>query len=254
MGNTVILTCAFTDTSLVRDHKEEGYMEVKEVVDLSQELYDGMPNITNHPVMFGSLLSFEFSRSLSEGKVEASAKQIVMPEHCGTHLDAPLHFDPSGTSAEKLPLSRLVLPGHLLDFRHKGQPGDLLTVADFEEAEEKTGRRVGPGTAVIAWTGCDDDFGRPNFMMERPGVPVESARWLVERGVTLFCTDLIGIDDPEAWEWPSHDTWLKNDVPMVQQLRNLEQLEGKEFLFIALPLKMRESTGSPVRAVALVTA
>jgi arylformamidase len=233
--------------------EERRTMEVKEVVDLSQELYDGMPNITSHPVSFGELLSFEFSRTLSEGKVEATAKQILMPEHCGTHLDAPRHFHEPGTPADKIPLDRLVLPGHLLDFTHKGNPGDLLTVADFEEAEEKSGRRVGPGTAVIAWTGCDDQWDKPNFMMERAGVPEESARWIVDRGVTLFCTDLIGIDDPAAWEWPSHKVWLTSGVPMVQQLRNLDQLQGKEFLFVALPLKMREATGSPVRAVALVT-
>jgi kynurenine formamidase len=32
-----------------------------------------------------------------------------------------------------------------------------------------------------------------------------------------------------------------------------DQLVGKSFLFVALPLKMRNGTGSPVRAVALVT-
>ena len=40
---------------------------------------------------------------------------------------------------------------------------------------------------------------------------------------------------------------------MVQQLYNLDKLADKEFLFISLPLKMREGTASPVRPVAPVT-
>jgi kynurenine formamidase len=39
---------------------------------------------------------------------------------------------------------------------------------------------------------------------------------------------------------------------MVQQLCNLGALQGKNFYFVALPLKIREATGCPVRAVALV--
>ena len=60
------------------------------------------------------------------------------------------------------------------------------------------------------------------------------------------------MDDPAEWWWPTHEIWLKAGIPMVQQLCNLDRLEGKDFLFCALPLKMRAGTGSPVRAAALV--
>jgi arylformamidase len=39
---------------------------------------------------------------------------------------------------------------------------------------------------------------------------------------------------------------------MVQQLCNLDKLAGKEVLFVCLPLKMRDGTGCPVRATAIV--
>ena len=60
------------------------------------------------------------------------------------------------------------------------------------------------------------------------------------------------MDDPSEWWWPTHTIWLKNDIYMVQQLCNLDKLAGKEFLFVCLPLKMRDGTASPVRPVALV--
>ena len=34
-------------------------------------------------------------------------------------------------------------------------------------------------------------------------------------------------------------------------LRNLDRLVGKKFLFVALPIKIRDGSGCPVRAVAL---
>jgi len=38
---------------------------------------------------------------------------------------------------------------------------------------------------------------------------------------------------------------------MVQQLKNLDKLVGKQFLFVALPIKIRAGSGCPIRAVAL---
>ena len=60
------------------------------------------------------------------------------------------------------------------------------------------------------------------------------------------------MDDPSEWWWPTHAIWLRNGVCMVQQLCSLDRLVGKEFLFVCLPLKMRDGTGCPVRPVALI--
>ena len=127
-----------------------------------------------------------------------------------------------------------------------------ITIADLEAAEEKSGQKIGSGTATICWTGVDKDWQKPGFIMERPFVPTDTAQWLVDRDITIFATDLIGMDDPHQWWWPTHEIWLKKGICMVQQLCNLDKLAGKEFLFVCLPLKMRGGTASPVRPVALV--
>ena len=224
-----------------------------EIVDLSHELYEGMPNIGGNPVSFGPLYTYEFTEELSQGRLSMQGLQLLVPEHCATHLDAPRHFDREGPSTADLPLDRLVLPGHLLDFTHK-RPGEPITVADLEAAETTSGQRIEGGSAIVAWTGADKVWGTPGFATERPFVPTESAQWLVDRGISLFATDLIGMDDPAEWWWPTHAIWLRNGVPMVQQLRNLDRLAGRDFLFVALPLKVRDGTGCPVRAVAFLGA
>jgi arylformamidase len=96
-------------------------------------------------------------------------------------------------------------------------------------------------------------WGQPNFTRERPFVPDETVEWLATRHIGLFATDLIQVDDPDAWWYPTHTSLARNGIPMVQQLCSLERLEGTEFVFLVVPLKLRGGTASPVRPIALVT-
>ena len=57
---------------------------------------------------------------------------------------------------------------------------------------------------TVCWTGADKEWQTPNFIMERPFVPTDTAQWLVDRDITIFATDLIGMDDPHQWWWPLH--------------------------------------------------
>jgi arylformamidase len=223
----------------------------REIVDLSHDFFVGMPNIAGLAVNFWSVETIVHSRKVSSGKLGIESKMILMPEHCGTHFDAPRHFDLDGLTVDQVPLTQTVLPGNLLDLTHR-KKGEAITPDDLMRAEEKSGKEIGPGTATVVWCGVEDNWGKPNFHIERPFIPVPTAEWLVKRKITLFCTDLIGMDDPAEWWWPTHEIWLKNGICMVQQLCNLGKLVGKEFLFIALPLKMRGGTASPVRPIALV--
>ncbi|MDH3688266.1 MAG: cyclase family protein [Gammaproteobacteria bacterium] len=227
-------------------------VQFKEIIDLGHEYFNGMLNIGGTLVAFWPLETPEHLRKITQGKLAMEGRMIMMPEHCGTHLDVPKHFVEGGTPVNEVPLEQLILPGHLLDFSHK-KNGEAITISDFEEAEAKSGQKIGPGKATMCWTGVDDDWGKPGFTMNRPYVPTDVAQWLVDKKITIFCTDLIGMDDPSEWWWPTHEIWLRNGICMVQQLCNLDKLKDKEFLFVCLPLKMRDGTASPVRPVALVT-
>lgn len=223
----------------------------KEIVDLGHEYFNGMLNIGGPMVAFWPMETIEYYQKITQGKFGMEGRMILMPEHCGTHIDVPRHFVKGGASVEQIPLETINLPGHLLNLTHR-KNGEPITVDDFKRAQEKSGQEIGPGKATICWTGVDKHWGKPGFPEKRPHVPTETAEWLVERKISLFCTDLIGMDDPDQWWWPTHKIWLDAGICMVQQLCNLDKLEGKEFVFICLPLKMRDGTASPVRPVALV--
>src|SRR5215211_6154063 len=54
---------------------------------------------------------FELEK-LASGKTEGgyfyAANMFSMPEHGGTHLDAPFHFSETGRTTERIPLEQLV--------------------------------------------------------------------------------------------------------------------------------------------------
>jgi kynurenine formamidase len=226
-------------------------MNFDEIVDLGHELYSGMPCYAANVTAFWTVDDFDSTRRTSGGRRALRNKMMLLSEHTGTHFDAPSHFDEAGLSVDQVPLENLILAGHLLDLTHK-KAHEAIEPQDLIEAERASGKAVTAGTAVVVWTGQDVNWGNPGFFYERPYVTAESAQWLVERGITLFCTDLIAIDNPEEWWEPTHTAFLGGGVPMVQQLNNLERLVGREFTFVALPLPMRGGTASPVRPVALL--
>lgn len=227
-------------------------VEFKEVVDLSHELFNNMAGVSaTSMAAFWPVETHQRSSQNSQGELSTASSMILVSEHISTHFDTPFHFDPDGLTADKYPLEKLVLPGHLLDLTHKGIR-EAITRQDFEAAVERSGRPIARGTALLTWTGQDASWGKPGFAKKRPYVDPETALWLVEQGIALFGTDLIGVDHPDDWRWRTHVAFLKSGVPMVQQLANMGGLRDKEFLFVALPLKIRGSTGCPVRAVGLV--
>jgi arylformamidase len=221
------------------------------IVDLSHGLSNGMSTLGGDLTAFWENQDFAALERVTNGRVSYRTRIMQMNEHTGTHLDAPSHFDREGTNVDEIPLDEIIVPGHLLDLRHK-KPHDPIGPEDLALAVEASNKPLRPGTIVIAYTGQDVNWGVEGFKTERPYVTAEGALFLVDQGVTFFGTDLIGIDNPDEYWDPTHIAFLKNNVPMVQQLNRLEELVGEEFLFIALPLAMSGGTACPVRAIALV--
>jgi arylformamidase len=225
--------------------------DVKEIVDLAHPLYNGMPNLGAGIVAFWPTETHEATQLHSGGRMKYEQRMMLLSEHCGTHVDAPYSWNPEGPTIDQVPLESLILPGYFCDFSSK-RAREPITIDDFQRVAELKGEPVGPGSAVIAWAGTCDDWSRQDFATERPYVPTETAQWLVDQRITCFATDLIGIDDPDEWWWPTHVIFQNACIPMVQQLNNLDRLASKEFLFVVTPLAMRGGTGSPVRPVAIV--
>ena len=106
----------------------------KEVVDLSHELFNNMAGVSaTSMAAFWPVETHGRSSTNSQGELSSASGMWLLSEHISTHFDTPYHFDPDGLTADKYPLERLILPGHLLDLTHK-QIGEAITRQDFEQA------------------------------------------------------------------------------------------------------------------------
>ncbi len=99
-------------------------------------------------------------------------------------------------------------------------------------------------------TGWHHRWGSADYFTAHPVITGEAAQFLVDCGVML-----VGVDTPsvDRAPYPAHLVLLGNDVLIVENLTNLDAIDGDDFEFIALPLAVVGRDGSPVRAAARVT-
>src|SRR5262245_4946266 len=69
------------------------------------------------------------------------SKAFSMPEHLGTHIDAPNHFEKDRPGVDAIPAEQLFGPGVVIDLALKCEmnPDTMLTVKDLTEWEQTHG-------------------------------------------------------------------------------------------------------------------
>ena len=90
------------------------------------------------------------------------AREISLPEHFATHVDAPAHFTRGAWTVDRIPAERLVGPLAVLDVRGQVEldPDYPVSLADITAWEAVHGR-IPPGAVVMAWTGWDQRWNSP---------------------------------------------------------------------------------------------
>lgn len=194
-----------------------------------------------------------------------AANAFAMPEHGGTHLDAPIHFAEGGVTADKIPLDRLVLPAVVIDVSAQAanDPDYRLTPDDVLGFEQRHGS-IPAGSAVLLRTGWDqrwpdrksylgDDTPGDASRLHFPSFGVEAAKLLVEkRRVGALGVDVASIDYGQSKDFMVHRIAGARGVPGFENLRDLGALPPTGALLLALPIKIEGGSGGPLRAVALV--
>lgn len=177
------------------------------------------------------------------------AEMLFLSSHAGTHMDAPYHFCDDGLRIHQIPMDRLVGEAVLLDMRRG--PGGRITRRDIAEWEEKY-HTIARGSAVVFRTGWHDHLGRDDYFEANPGLSEDAAEYLAARGVILVGTDSPSIDAGDAGSFPAHQILARSGAVNVENLANLERLEGESFRYVILPLRILDATASPVRAMAVL--
>lgn len=226
-----------------------------EIIDLSQEIFPGMPVFPGLPeVEITVHVSHEQWDGIRDSDVVTPAvNRLNMGEHSGTHVDAINHMARQyrDQSIDTMPLTMFYTEGICLDLSYKGLR-ELIEVADLERALSAAGLAIQRGDTVLLYTDhYRRAFGTADWH-RGPGVSVEAARWLGGQGIAAFGVEtaspgVIDISNKEV-----HRICGELGFTHYENMVNLHQLIGRgRFRFIGLPLKIRGGTGSPVRAVAV---
>jgi len=194
-----------------------------------------------------------------------SAYSFAMPEHGGTHLDAPIHFFKDKKTSEQIPLKKLIAPAVILDVSEKAKQDRnyRLTLADIQTFEKKHGK-IAEGISFLLRTDWSDHW--PNTKaylgddtpgdaskLSFPSFGVEAIKFLVhQRKVGLIGVDTASIDYGKSSDFLVHRIISEANIPALENLTNLASLPATGSLLIALPTKIEGGSGGPARVVAIV--
>jgi kynurenine formamidase len=207
----------------------------------------------------------ELSRGETEGGWFYSAFSFSMPEHGGTHLDAPYHFSETGNTIDQVPLTQLLGAAFVIDVSAKAASDRdyRLSLADVMAFEAQHGR-IGDGAIVLLRTGWSgfwpdvlaylgDDTPRDASNLSFPSFGEDAVAFLInERSVSAIGVDTASIDYGRSEDFPVHRIAGAANVPGLENLTGLDALPPTGASVIALPIKIAGSSGGPVRVVALL--
>ncbi len=226
-----------------------------EIIDLSQEIYEGMPVYKDLPQVKMEIHNSheEWNGIQNPSKKTPAVHKLELGEHTGTHVDAINHMalQYEGQSIDTMPLSMFYTEGICLDFSHKKMK-ELITPADIELACETMNLEIKKGDTVLLYT----DHYRKHFNTQNwgngPGISVEAARWLGAKNIAAFGVETMSPGVPKISNKEVHYICGELGFTHYENMINLHELIGRgRFRFIGLPLKIKGGTGSPVRAVAI---
>jgi arylformamidase len=177
-----------------------------------------------------------WARAIGRGD-EANVSLVEMDVHCGTHVEAPLHFIDAGAALDTFPLDVFVgtaLVVHLPD-------ADLIRPEDLEQVPAGTERlliRTRNSEIWASQTSFDRDF---------VALTADAARWIAGRRIRLVGIDYLSVqrwgDGPET-----HRTLMEAGVAILEGL-DLSAVEAGEYRLTCLPLRLDGAEASPVRAI-----
>ena len=189
---------------------------------------------------------------------DSYSRELQLPEHSGTHVDAPAHFARDGLTTDRIPLASLVRPAVKLDVREQvaGQARYELDAGTIQALEAVDGL-IPAGAAVLVHTGWEERRDDPiayagDDELAFPGLARSAARLLVERGVSGLGIDTLGVDPGHARGFPVHRITLPGGLWHVEGLVNLERVPVRGAWIVVGALPLVAGSGAPARVFAIL--
>ncbi|GIN19772.1 MAG TPA: cyclase family protein [Bacillus bacterium] len=213
-------------------------MKIKKIVDLSLPLDNNLPVFPGDPEP-------NIRPATTIEKHGYNTAYLDIGSHTGTHVDAPFHIRGEGKTIERLPLENFIGEGVLIPATHKDH-GEAITLEDAAPYLNK----LGPGKVALIHTGWTRYLGEDEYF-NHPYLDIEVVVKMLDLGVRTFLIDALNVDPPTGEEFPAHEAITAVNGIIGENFTNFDQITFDNPLIIALPLKVTNGDGSPVRAIAI---
>ena len=183
--------------------------------------------------------SREFALTIEESGI-CNVSKLTMSAHAGTHLDTPLHFIPNAKKLEDYNPEDFILPAQVvhIEDRESIKPSHLR------------GLDIGPGDAILFKTdNCvSGKLTSGIFSEDFVYLSSEAADVCLEKKLGLVGIDYVTIGKFGEELVDVHQKLLGDGILILEGI-NLKDVQPGSYTLICLPLKIKDSEGSPVRAV-----
>ncbi|MQP68409.1 cyclase family protein [Niveispirillum sp. SYP-B3756] len=194
---------------------------------------------------------------------------ISMNEHTGTHFDAPAHWItgrdvPNGT-VDAISPDDFIHPAVVIDISNEAAADeDFIVTRAFLEAWEAAHGTIPPRHWILLRSDWSKRVGTLAYLnlkddgAHSPGPDAGAMRFLVqERDCVGLGVETVGTDAGQASHFaeplPAHSILHGHGRFGLQCLTNLDQLPTFGAVIVAMPLKIKGGSGSPLRVMALVS-
>ena len=201
------------------------------IIDISQGLSPGMAG-------FPGDAAYEENWTFRLGpQCPVNVSRMTMSVHCGTHADAPLHYDGEGATIGVLGLEPYLGLCRVIDAR--GQ-GPLCLASEIIAALENAPPRI-----LLRLV---DQCGAKIWPSGFRALSADVIELLASRGVLLVGIDTPSVDPETSKALEAHNACRRANMRILENLV-LANVEPGDYELIALPLKFENLDASPVRAV-----
>ncbi len=165
--------------------------------------------------------------------------RLELSAHSGTHIDTPAHFIAKGKTVDQYEIKNFILPASVVNVKNQ----TAVTADDIANVEVQPGDALLLRTENSASRLCCNGVFSETFVYVTQG----AAEVCLEKEIALIGIDYITIEQYGNNAFDAHRALLGNGVLVLEGI-DLYQVAAGRYTLFCLPLKMKSSEASPVRA------
>ena len=194
--------------------------------------------------------------------------EFCTAEHGGTHLDAPIHFAENRRTVDQLELDQLTGYASVIDVTEAADADRnyQISISDIEDWEQENGE-LADGTILLFNTGMSrfwpdaEQYLGTSLRGEEgvaalsfPGIHPDTAEWLVQnRSIKAVGLDTPSLDYGQSVFFETHQILFEENIPGFENVANLNLLPAKGAYIVALPMKIKDGSGAPLRIAGFIS-